>query len=186
MNFDFNLMRKGNLLLLIAILINLLIIINAGGRNTNIVLTKDTIVLNDRHKKHSNNIVIKDGHKDEHHHCNCHYPMHHYEPHHHDHGWDHWHKRSDLVVSPSNNNNWFDMQMAASNQFQQQHKSAFSSNQQHTSSAFAFNNENTKFINGNGNEAINQLLKQRYLQPVKFNLAELQNLQLPVFVKNEN
>lgn len=171
MNFDFILLRKGNLLL-IAILVFLFIKVNAGGRNTNIVLTKDTILLNDRHKKHSNNIVIKDGHKDDHH-CNCHYPMHHYEHHPH-HEWDHWHKRSDLAVEPTN---WWDMQMAASHHQTHFHRALPPS---------SFFNENPQFINGEGNEALNQLIKQRYLNQVNQVKPNFEKFQFPVFVKNEH
>ena len=187
MNFDFYLARKGNSLLLIAIFFNLsFIFVNAGGGNTNIVLTKDTLVLNDRHKKHSNNIVIKDNQHKEPHHCDCHHnehhifvPMHHYTGHHHEHWspyWDDSHKRADSIV-----NNWWDMQMAASNQ-------------QHTYSPAFHLNDNRHYekmpnlINGNNNEALNQLVNERYFKQhsaAKFNLEKLQKIAYPVFV-NDN
>lgn len=167
MNSDFYLMRKSNLLLLFVILVCISLVNAGGGRNTNIVLTKDTIVLNDRHKKHSNNIVIKDGHKN-HHHCDCH-ETHHYVPMHHwghNEHWDH-HKRSDSL-------NWWDLQTAASD---------------HTLSSFNAHNyyhQTPPIIHGKDNDALNSVLKQRYFGPVKFNLENFENIQLPVFVRQNN
>lgn len=179
MNFDFYPLRKGNLLLLFAILLYQCLtsipFVNAGGRGTNIVLTKDTIVLNDRQKKHSNNIVIKDEHKN--HHCDCH-EHHHYMPVHHygqhwGHHWDHHHKRSDSAAL-----NWWDgMQMAASTQ-----------HDQHTLPGYLNSNPHyaqPPFIQGKDNEALNSIVKQRYLSPVRFNLGSLTDkISLPVFVRN--
>lgn len=186
MNFDFYPLRKGdsvNLLFLIVILFYFQLLVNAGGRNTNIVLTKDTIVLNDRHKKHSNNIVIKDS--KEHHHCNCHNEPHHvivpmHYGHHEHWSHPHWHdhKRSDSAL------NWWDMQIAASNQHTST-SSLFNENLNH-------NNLERPLIKGKDNEALNHLLNQRYSVPqstnsiqdsIKLDLGNLQRISYPVFLR---
>ena len=230
MNFDFCLLRKSNgkplrLLLLVAALFYFATefgTVFAGSKQgTNIVLTKDTLVLNDHHKKHSNNIVIKDGKGHHHqHHCNCHehhllMPMHHWGHEHWDHEhWDHHHhhKRSDP-------GQWWsgDMQLAASNQmsnnqqprsspafFEDGHMDGDLFDGQHSFKKHYENYEQSPFLQGSGNEALNSLIKQRYMNPIpnsvanpvaqpqqptqqynQFGSESLHKTSYPVFVKDD-
>lgn len=171
----------------------------AGGKQgTNIVMTKDMLVLNDGHKKNSNNIVIKDKEHHQQHHCNCHehhvfVPMHHWG--HHDEHWGHWnhhHKRSD-----SGGHDWWgDMQLAASNQMAvvPGHLESDQFDGQAFNKEFE-NPDQAPFLQGSSNEALNSLIKQRYMNPVaqppppqqynQFNSEGLHKISYPVFVKDD-
>lgn len=227
MNFDFCLLRKSNsnpwkLLLLAVVLLCFAAkfgtVLAGGKQGTNIVMTKDSLVLNDNHKKHSNNIVIKDGKHHKHHHCDCHehhvfVPMHwgHWAGHH-----EHWgghhhhhHKRSD-----PGNEWWGDMQLAASNQMpsnqQPQSSPVFFEDEEHgdhMDNGHRFNkqyenHDQTPFLQGTGNEALNSLIKQRYMNPAaqqsgqqsaeqpahqynQFDPESLHKISYPVFVKDD-
>ena len=197
-------------------LLMLYMTVTVSGRNsnTNIVLTKDTLVLNENGRRHSNNIVIKDSHhkdcKQHHHHYILH-PIHHdHETHHHyehhgghheesDHGHHHQHQghhhrsmEDDMLLASQPQQRLVTQPIESNHQSTDLSKSSpqnadWSTLNPRLADTPAFESNVSNFLPGVGNSALNHILGLRYFRPLNVARSELQrSFKLPVFVHDQD
>lgn len=177
-------------------------VVKAGrDGSTNIVLTQDTLVLNENGRKHSNNIVIKDEKHKPHHHCEhklhlTHHHMHHMQPHHqlHHHQSNHHHRSqhdehdmhdlashaNPLIVEPKTSDQRSD-QWPEGDRPTEHH-----SQDDHFAGSAASGSEQS-FLPGVGNSALNHILGMRYFRPLSVARSELQRtIKFPVYIHDDN